>query len=527
MEETEKLVDKISEKILNFSKSKIVIPQYIHTQNGGVISAGIFSGIDLIKKISHRGTSKFLIFAANKAAPAIGYSQEIDNLKLYSSQEEIKLFLPRNNFFTELSKILLETRTVANIFTVGFNKEQLHIPTFFELCNNSGGCGFYYNISENVDNYQNDMKYKYEKLHYDLNRLLTRKEYTDVKISFKSCSEIEINEVFGNFGKRSSGLNNLFFSSISSDFNLSYNLKIKKTLKEGKSYSFQCSVIYYDQTDHTMNTKIINYSILATEDLSKVYSFLDNDCMVKLLLIKELSDCLTLSNKRINCFDSFKDNLTKKLIDCFYFYKVHLAQHTRPEHFTIPSACRYIPLFLNSVYKKYLMRKIKNKFHPNLISSIINNAFSLPLNNLMKMLYPRLYRLDDINIENKDEENGRKNTLTNIGLNHQTLPIIVKPYIYPLSLDSLDLHMSFLMDDGNFLNIIILSEINNLFIYENFGFDHFQELHKYFNNPNFNLGSYFDGRNDNDYNVRITNTITQLREENCGNYQALKVTLIE
>jgi hypothetical protein len=42
------------------------------------------------------------------------------------------------------------------------------------------------------------------------------------------------------------------------------------------------------------------------------------------------------------------------------------------------------------------MRKIKNRFHPNIIASTINKIMTLPLNLMIKYLYPRLYRLDDI-----------------------------------------------------------------------------------------------------------------------------------
>lgn len=45
--------------------------------------------------------------------------------------------------------------------------------------------------------------------------------------------------------------------------------------------------------------------------------------------------------------------------------------------------------------------------------------------------------------------------------------------------------------------------------------------------PEYNLNRYFDGSNDNDYNLRVTNIINQLRYENNGFYQTLKLTLIK
>jgi hypothetical protein len=70
---------------------------------------------------------------------------------------------------------------------------------------------------------------------------------------------------------------------------------------------------------------------------------------------------------------------------------------------TLPSAMKYLPLFLNSLLKKPIMRKIKSKFHPNIISNFIQQVVSLPLNLLIKLLYPRVYRLDDLVVEGDEE----------------------------------------------------------------------------------------------------------------------------
>lgn len=47
------------------------------------------------------------------------------------------------------------------------------------------------------------------------------------------------------------------------------------------------------------------------------------------------------------------------------------------------------------------------------------------------------------------------------------------------------------------------------------------------NKPDLNLNYYFDGHNDLDLNVRITNIINDLRSHNKGPYQSLKLTLID
>jgi hypothetical protein len=51
-------------------------------------------------------------------------------------------------------------------------------------------------------------------------------------------------------------------------------------------------------------------------------------------------------------------------------------------------------------------------------------------------------------------------------LQHDELPLIIKPLLYKLSIDSLEFYNAFLLDDGINIDFIIFSEIKSLFIYE-------------------------------------------------------------
>jgi hypothetical protein len=135
----------------------------------------------------------------------------------------------------------------------------------------------------------------------------------------RTNSEIEVVEVLGIFGKRQS---NHILTTCTSDFNVSYNLKFKN-LKEDRSYSFQFVVLYTENGKR--KKRIINYSIPTTIETQKVYNSIDNDCMSKLLLQKEIGAALVTSNKSANCFEAIKTNLVKRLLDCLFFYKTNVV----------------------------------------------------------------------------------------------------------------------------------------------------------------------------------------------------------
>ena len=51
---------------------------------------------------------------------------------------------------------------------------------------------------------------------------------------------------------------------------------------------------------------------------------------------------------------------------------------------------------MNSLFKKPFMRRIKNKFHPNMIYNFLYEIKVLPLRFFSRILYPRLHRIDNV-----------------------------------------------------------------------------------------------------------------------------------
>lgn len=458
------IIDKLVEKANVYAKrnaNKL-------SEKGSLISTAIYSSYDLVKNLSSKGNTQLLLFNSNKCAEGILSPDEMNFNKYFSSENEIKLFLPQHNFISNLSNVFIEKRITLSIFAMGYCHTQIHTPTFFELCNLTGGNGFYYNLTDNKANLRQDLVNKLEKLHYDINRVLIRKYYSDVQVVIKCPPEIEVIDILGAFGKKNPSAP-LIFSSINPDFNFMLNLRIKKNLKEDKDYCFQVAVIYTDPEEGIRCIRTINYTLPSTDELIKFFTYLDVDCLTKLILMKELTQSLTIQNKNICCFEKIKDNLNKRLVECFCYYRKEIASYSKLEHFTLPSSLRYLPLYFNSFIKKPLMRKIKNKLHPNIISNFINLMLSSPLNITIKHLYPRLYRLDDMKTDFRKkciDIAAKEYALHDVGLYDSKKSIYIKPYLYPLSLDGFDMDMAFLYDDGLNLNLIILRDVNEEFIHE-------------------------------------------------------------
>jgi hypothetical protein len=89
-----------------------------------------------------------------------------------------------------------------------------------------------------------------------------------------------------------------------------------------------------------------------------------------------------------------------------------------------------------------------------------------------------------------------------------------------LSLDHVDFDCSYLIDDGEFINIYIFNHVKEEFYTELFGVSSYEEA------VSLNLDALDDG-NGNDLNIRILNIVNQLRKENKGHTQPVRLIFLE
>jgi hypothetical protein len=94
-----------------------------------------------------------------------------------------------------------------------------------------------------------------------------------------------------------------------------------------------------------------------------------------------------------------------------------------------------------------------------------------------------------------------------------------KPFILPLSLDNIDFDGSYLIDNGEFIDLIIFNLNNEDLYLELFGVSTWEEASANFESLN--------EANESDLNIRLLNIINQLRKDNKGNTQPIRLNFIE
>ena len=147
----------------------------------------------------------------------------------------------------------------------------------------------------------------------------------------------------------------------------------------------------------------------------------------------------------------------------------------------------------------------------------MNKLLREPIYSTTKFLYPKFYRIDNIEKEQTNINNYR---IENIGLINEKYNIIQKPLLLRLSKDVIDFDCAYLIDNGCYIYIFIFNHIEGNFYNDLFGVSTFEELK--------NLEDVIlDEENQSDLNQRLLNIISQLRKENSGHFQPIRIFFFE
>ena len=156
------------------------------------------------------------------------------------------------------------------------------------------------------------MKFKFEKLHYDLTRIFTRPNYNNVAFKLRANSEIDIVEVLGPFGKRAGSA--LSLAGCDPDFSLGFICRIKENIKPNSKVNFQLAVIFTDNYNKRF-LRMLNYTILSTTDTLAMYKSIDVEVLTKLTMQKEINQML------LTGYNAVRTELSKKTISSLHYYR--------------------------------------------------------------------------------------------------------------------------------------------------------------------------------------------------------------
>ena len=499
LEEKDK-IDKLIETLNNFieEKNKNVQTSNIKRQISTITGAAIKSGVESLLENGGR----LMIFTSNPCNHGFGACSSRDKFNKEKEPLKANPFYPQHEQFVEIGEKAANNRIVIDQFI--FMSTSFDLSTFSIASNLSGGQIEFYNYTSDPS-VRNSL---YEKLHYDLTRVLTRPNYYDCKFMLRFTVGVDCVEILGPFNKK---LGEAFqLGGCDPDYCYFYNMRLNENFKKGQKIDIQL-VILFDDNYGSRYLRIFNYSFDITNEVGTIFTNAEVDAISKAMIYKEISLIYKTDFKNVRM------NLENKIINSFKYYRVKEKSSTPSNQLILPVSIRYLPLYVDSFLKTGILSNHNNPEMINQIIYIMNKLLREPIYSTTKFLYPKFYRIDDIEKEQINSNNSIK--IENIGLINEKYNIIQKPLLLRLSKDIIDFDCAYLIDNGSYIYIFIFNHIEGNFYKDIFGVETYEEAK--------NLSPTLNEENESDLNQRLLNIITQLRKENSEHIQPIRLFFFE
>ena len=499
LDEKEK-IEKLIETLNNFieEKNKNSQPSKIRKQISTITGAAIKSGVESLLENGGR----VMIFTPNPCNHGFGGCSSRDTYNKEKEPLKANPFYPQHEFFVEIGEKAANNRITIDQFI--FMSTSFDLSTFSVASNLSGGQLEYYNYSSDP----NVINSLYEKLHYDLTRVLTRPNYYDCKFMLRFTMGVDCVEILGPFNKK---LGEAFqLGGCDPDYCYYYNMRLSENFKKGQKIDIQL-VILFDDNFSKRYLRIFNYSFDITNEVGVLFTNAEVDAVSKAMIYKEISLIYKTDFKNVRI------NLENKIVNSFKYYRVKEKSSTPSNQLILPVSIRYLPLYVDSFLKTGIL---SNQNKPEMINQIIyimNKLLREPIYSTTKFLYPKFYRIDNIESEQINSNNTIK--IENIGLTNEKYNIIQKPLLLRLSKDVIDFDSAYLIDNGCYIYIFVFNHIEGNFYNDMFGVETYEEAK--------NSATTLNEENQSDLNQRLLNIITQLRKENSEHIQPIRLFFFE
>ena len=496
-EQFEKLIDRInnfiSEKNTNIPNLKGL------RQISSITGAAIKSGVDALMENGGR----VMIFTPNPCHHGFGACAPRESFNKEKEPQKANPFFPQHELMVDIGHKAANNRIVVDQFI--FMSTLYDISTMSLVSNLSGGHVEYYTYSMDPIT----INAMFEKLHFDLTRILTRPNYYDCKFMLRYSIGIDCVEILGPFNKK---LGEAFqLGGCDPDYCYYYNMRLNETFKPGQKIDIQLVALYNDNYSNSY-LRIFNTSFEMTNEVGKIFNNAEVNAVAKAMIYKEISLMFRTD------LNNVKKNLEDKIINSFKYYRVKEKNDTANNQLILPISIRYLPLYIDSFLKTGILSNINRPEMHNYILYLINKLLREPIYSTMKYLYPKFYRIDDI--EGPQINNTKTIKIDNIGLINEKYNIIQKPILLRLSKDIIDFDCAYLIDNGYFIYLFIFSHIEGNFYNDVFGVQTYEEA------KNSGITTLVE-ENMSDLNQRLINIVSQLRKENGGNFQPLRIVFLE
>ncbi|XP_016120195.1 protein transport protein Sec24B-like, partial [Sinocyclocheilus grahami] len=244
----------------------------------------------------------------------------------------------------------------------------------------SAGSVFYYPSFHHIHN--TAQRQKFQK---DLQRYLTRKIGFEAVMRIRCTKGLSIHTFHGNFFVRSTDL--LSLANVNPDSGFAVQMSIEESLADTSLACFQAALLY-TSSKGKRRIRVHTLCLPVVSQLSEVFAGADIQAVSCLLANMAIDRSISSS------LSDARDALVNAVVDCLTAYRAN-GSNIQPSGLIAPAALRLFPLYVLALLKQKALRTGTSTRLDERVFSMCELK-SQPLQQIMHMVHPDLYRIDNM-----------------------------------------------------------------------------------------------------------------------------------
>ncbi|KAL9231495.1 hypothetical protein vseg_006720 [Gypsophila vaccaria] len=407
--------------LVNLSESRHVVESFLDSlpsmfQDSSNVESAFGPALKAAFMVMGQLGGKLLIF--QNSLPSIGVGRlrlRGEDLRVYGTDKEHSLRIAEDPFYKQMAADFTKYQIGVNVYA--FSEKYTDVASLGTLSKYTGGQVYYYPSFKST--------LQKDKLRHELARDLTRETAWEAVMRIRCGKGVRFSSYHGNFMLRSTDL--LALPAVDCDKAFAMQLSLEETLLPDQIVYFQVALLYTASCGER-RIRVHTAAAPVVTDLGEMYRQADTGAVVSVL--GRLAIEKTLSSK----LEDSRTYLLKVIVKGLKEYRnLHAVQHRLAGRMIYPESLKYLPLYALALCKSTPLRGGYADVQLDERCAVGSILMTLPVTSLLKFLYPRLIRVDEVlfkaaTIDFKDVEKNLPNL--------------------PLTAESLDPRGLYIFDDG-------------------------------------------------------------------------------
>ncbi|XP_041845495.1 protein transport protein Sec24B [Melanotaenia boesemani] len=371
------------------------------------------------------------VFQTQLPTLGAGKLQSREDPNQRSSTKGVQHLGPATDFYKKLALDCSGQQIGVDLFLL--SSQYADLSSLACISKYSAGSVFYYPSFHHIHN-----PAQLEKFQRDLERYLTRKIGFEAVMRIRCTKGLSIHTFHGNFFVRSTDL--LSLANVNPDSAFAVQMSIEDSLADSSLACFQAALLY-TSSKGKRRIRVHTLCLPVVSQLSDVYAGADVQAITCLLANMAIDRSISSS------LSDARDALVNAVVDFVSAYKINVS-NMQQSGLVVPAVMRLFPLYILALLKQKALRTGTSTRLDERVSAMCEFK-TQPLQQLMRMVHPDLYRLDNMSDQ---------------GALHLNDTIVPQPHLLHLSAERLSRDGAYLMDCGDVFYLWIGKCCNEMFI---------------------------------------------------------------